>query len=182
MKLGHLTRRFIGSLSSADPSPADSAWARSFLLPGEQALWRRMPAADRRHSIGVARRTAALLGGHTGGAGPTAAPGPSAGPEVDRAVMAAALLHDVGKIEAGLGTFGRVGATVVGAAVGRARAAGWPGPVGRYLSHAERGAFLLASAGSDPLTVAWAREHHLPAARWTVPPAVGEALKAADDD
>jgi len=37
-------------------------------------------------------------------------------------------------------------------------------------------------AGSDPLTVTWAREHHLPADRWTVPAAVGAALKAADDD
>jgi hypothetical protein len=96
--------------------------------------------------------------------------------------MAAALLHDVGKIEAGLGTFGRVGATVLALAAGRQRATGWPGPVGRYLSHDARGASLLALAGSDPLTVAWAREHHLPAAQWTVPLPVGEALKAADDD
>ena len=41
---------------------------------------------------------------------------------------------------------------------------------------------MLALAGSDPLTVAWAREHHLPEDEWTVPTAVGEALKAADDD
>jgi hypothetical protein len=151
----------------------DEEWALDQCRPGEQDLWRRMSAADRRHAIGVARRTASELGGPT-----------SAG----RAVIAAALLHDVGKIEAGLGTFGRVGATVVGVAVGRGRAARWvgvPGPigrVGRYLSHDARGAALLAAAGSDPLTVAWAREHHLPPSRWTVPPAIGEALKAADDD
>lgn len=169
--LGHLSRRFVGSLSSADPPASDSAWALAHCLPGEQALWHQMPAADRRHAIGVARRTAVLLGG-----------------AAHRAVLAAALLHDVGKIEAGLGTFGRVGATVVGAGVGRGRAAGWagaPGPlgqVGRYLSHDVRGAALLASSGSDPLTVAWAREHHLPASQWTVPLPIGEALKAADDD
>ena len=34
--------------------------------------------------------------------------------DVDRDEMAAALLHDVGKVECGLGTFGRVAATVVG--------------------------------------------------------------------
>ena len=35
-------------------------------------------------------------------------------PAADRAEVAGALLHDVGKVEAGLGTFGRVVATVVG--------------------------------------------------------------------
>jgi hypothetical protein len=56
------------------------------------------------------------------------------------------------------------------------------GRAGRYLCHDEIGAGLLAEASSDPLTVAWAREHHLPADRWTVPVDVGTALKAADDD
>jgi hypothetical protein len=27
---------------------------------------------------------------------------------------------------------------------------------------------MLAFAGSDPLTVAWAREHHRPAEDWTI--------------
>jgi hypothetical protein len=54
--------------------------------------------------------------------------------------------------------------------------------VGRYLSHDEGGAELLTAAGSHPLTVAWARQHHLPEAKWTVPGPVGRALKAADDD
>jgi hypothetical protein len=88
----------------------------------------------------------------------------------------------VGKLDAGLGTFGRVGATVVGEVVGRDRAARSSGRVGRYLSHDEGGAELLTAAGSHPLTVAWARQHHLPEASWTVPGPVGRALKAADDD
>jgi hypothetical protein len=37
-------------------------------------------------------------------------------------------------------------------------------------------------AGADPLTEAWAREHHRPEADWTLPPAVARALKDADDD
>ena len=41
---------------------------------------------------------------------------------------------------------------------------------------------MLAMAESDPLTVAWAREHHLPAEQWTVPASVGPVLKEADDD
>jgi hypothetical protein len=54
--------------------------------------------------------------------------------------------------------------------------------VGLYLLHPQLGADLLTLAGSDPLTVAWAKEHHLPPDQWTVDRAVGEALEAADDD
>jgi hypothetical protein len=43
-------------------------------------------------------------------------------------------------------------------------------------------AALLAGAGARPLVITWAGEHHLPPERWTVPPEVGAALKAADDD
>jgi hypothetical protein len=136
-------------------------------LPGEVALWDRMPGSDRRHAVGVARRVEAALGGED-----------AAG----RAVLAAALLHDVGKVDAGLGTFGRVGATVAALAAGPARAGRWGGRVGGYLRHDSRGAELLAAADSDPVTVTWAREHHLPPARWTLPRQVADTLKAADDD
>jgi hypothetical protein len=97
-------------------------------------------------------------------------------------------LHDVGKLDAGLGPVRRAAVTAAALVVGHERARGWGarrGPVGRagrYLCHDEIGARLLAEASSDPLTVAWAREHHLPAERWTVPVEVGTALKAADDD
>ncbi len=171
--LGHLATRFVGSLRPGPPSRHDEAWALSWCLPGESALWRRMTPADRRHAVGVARRTVELLGGEAA---------------ASRAVLAAALLHDVGKVEAELGTAGRVWATVA-ATVGGERA--WRGPldghgrpsrVRRYLHHDELGARLLAGAGSDPLTVAWAGEHHRPPEGWTVPRRIGEALKAADDD
>jgi hypothetical protein len=56
------------------------------------------------------------------------------------------------------------------------------GRIARYLRHDELGAQLLEAAGAAPLTVAWAREHHLPPSRWTVPAPAGAALKAADDD
>jgi hypothetical protein len=52
----------------------------------------------------------------------------------------------------------------------------------RYLRHDSLGAGLLEAAGSDHLTITWAREHHLPDDRWTVPRPLGAALKAADDD
>jgi len=37
-------------------------------------------------------------------------------------------------------------------------------------------------AGSDPLTEAWARQHHRSPDSWTIDPVVAAALKAADDD
>jgi putative nucleotidyltransferase with HDIG domain len=107
-----------------------------------------------------------------------------------REVMAAALLHDVGKVDADLGTFSRVAVTLVAIAAGRqrlvdagaARPGTWVGRAGLYLSHDGLGAGMLEEAGSDPVTVSWAAEHHLPATRWSIDRRIGDALKAADGD
>jgi hypothetical protein len=110
------------------------------------------------------------------------------GADADRPVLAAALLHDVGKVTARLGTYGRVVATVAGAATGRRHVDAWTSSrgftrrVGLYLRHPRLGADMLALAGSDPLTVTWALEHHVPPDDWTVAPEVGAVLHAADDD
>ena len=151
MKPVHLARRFFGSLRRGGPD--DEQWAVDRLNAGERVLWSRMSDPDRRHAVDVAHR-------------------------VPERLRVAALLHDVGKVQSGFGTFARVGATVLGLA-GRER---WRGRVGEYLHHDEIGAELLRGAGSDSLTITWAREHHLPRERWTVPLADGDALKAADDD
>jgi hypothetical protein len=172
-RLTHLAGRFFGSLRPGGPRAADRDWAESQLLDDEVPLWRRMSGADRRHAAGVARRVEVALGN-----------------EATRPVLAAALLHDVGKVESGLSTYGRVIATVSGAVIGRdpetikawTRTRGFTRRVGLYLQHPKLGGDLLGMAGSDPLTEAWAREHHLPEDQWTVPVAIGEALKAADDD
>ena len=161
----HLVKRFVGSLWPGGPTQADDAWATRHMVPGEVELWRRMPNADRRHAIGVARRCASLLGN-----------------EATRPVMAAALLHDVGKVDSGLGVFSRVAATLAAAARGRERVAAGDGRFARYMRHPEIAAALLRAAGSDSLTVAWAAEHHSPDSTWTVDEHVGAALKAADDD
>jgi hypothetical protein len=161
----HLGRRFFGSLSWRPPSAADEAWAEGWLLEGERALWGRLSNADRRHAVRVAREVADRLGA-----------------QATRPVMAAALLHDCGKLDSGLGTFARVGATAWAGVRGRATVAASEGRVGRYVRHDELGAGMLAAAGSHPVTVAWARQHHLPATQWTLPAEVAAALKAADDD
>jgi hypothetical protein len=54
--------------------------------------------------------------------------------------------------------------------------------VGLYLRHPELGAEMLELAGSDPLTVAWTAEHHLPSDRWTVDERWATALDRADND
>ena len=144
VKAAHLVRRFAGSLSRREPEPHREAWAQSQLLPGELVLWRLMSPQDRRHSIEVARRYRDVVETAT------------------RDEMAAALLHDVGKIDCGLGTFGRVAATVVGPRTPRFR---------RYHDHECIGVELLSAAGSTEATLALAR--------WEGPRA--EALREADD-
>ena len=152
----HLATRFVTSLWPGGPGFEAEAWVLSVLSEAEVALWRRMSNPDRRHAVGVARRVERALG-----------------ERATRPVLAAALLHDVGKVEAGLGTVGRAVATLSPVRTARME---------RYRSHPEIGAGLLELAGADPLTAAWAREHHLPPERWTVAPKIGAALKSADDD
>ncbi|HEY8217067.1 MAG TPA: hypothetical protein VIH82_08030 [Acidimicrobiia bacterium] len=172
----HLVRRFFGSLSRRAPSTEDDAWARRTLGPDPYALWSRMPNHDRRHSIAVARRVDRALRGtdHAG----------------DDRWLAAALLHDVGKLDARLGVFGRVGATLAGAAAGHEMADVWSGKrgitrrVGLYLRHPELGADHIAVAGGPDVAVRWAAAHHDRAA-WDatgIPAPVLTALHDADDD
>jgi hypothetical protein len=124
---GHLVRRFVGSLSRQPPSAADEGWVRGWLADAEWKLWQQMAVADRRHAVLVARRFVDRR------------------PSATRAEMAGALLHDIGKIDAGLGTLARVLATLVGPRTDRFR---------RYHDHERIGAGLLERAGSDAVTVA----------------------------
>jgi hypothetical protein len=167
----HLTRRFFGSLRPGGPSAAKEAWAREQLLPSEIELWTRMSGADRRHAVGVAHEVERALG-H----------------EASRPVIAAALLHDVGKTDARLHLYGRVIATLCGMIASRdtakewTKSSGFTRKVGLYLLHPELGGDQLAMAGSDKLTETWAREHHKPRDQWTLDHHVAEVLKAADGD
>jgi hypothetical protein len=172
-KFAHLIKRALTSAVPLGPWRADDVWARGQLNDAEQELWGRMSRPDRRHAAGVARRVDDGLG--DGATQP---------------VIAAALLHDVGKIEAGFGTYRRVVATLSGLVVRHdpdviaawTRTTGFTRRVGLYLQHDRLGGDLLAIAGSDPLTEAWAREHHRPESEWSVPIPIGRALKDADDD
>jgi hypothetical protein len=173
----HRARRFFSSLFGGAPPAEDLAWAEGLLEPAEQKAFARMSNNDRRHSIGVARAVAA----HLDDVG-LAEDDPGA-----RWILTAALTHDVGKSVAGLGTYGRVVATLSGWVGGHDMAATWADTrgftrkVGLYLQYGELGADVLRLAGSDERVVAWAVEHHLPEEDWTVPLDAGRLLAAADD-
>lgn len=122
----HLVRRFVTSLSSASPPSSDIAWVNESLLPSEFELWSRMESYDQRHSIEVARRFVDLC------------------PVGTRDHVAAALLHDIGKIEADLGVFGRVVATIAGPKGEKFR---------RYHDHELIGLNLCRKAGSSAETL-----------------------------
>src|SRR5829696_3203336 len=106
--VAHLVKRFFSSLRRTGSNRADETWAAEQLLPPERELWSGMSEAVRLHGVAVAKRVAAALG-----------------PHVTRPVLAAALLHDVGKRVSGFGTFGRVIATLSITLAGRARAESW---------------------------------------------------------
>ncbi len=122
----HLARRFATSISRRPPDAAEVVWGEAWLLPAEVQLWRRLDNIDRRHSLQVTRRFKTLR------------------PEASRAELAAAMLHDIGKLDSRLGTLGRVVASVVGPRSERLR---------RYHDHEAIGAAWLAASESDPLTV-----------------------------
>ena len=125
-KLWHLAARFVTSLPPTPPTVDDEVWVDDHLLAGERELWVRLSNQDRRHSAAVARRFVERR------------------PDATRAEIAGAILHDVGKIECGLGTFGRVVATLVGPRTRSFRA---------YHDHEDIGAAMARRAGSDPATV-----------------------------
>ena len=175
MKSVHLVRRFFRALWPRAPRARDEAWVEGILEPSELELWRQLPNHDRRYSIRMARLVDEGLAG-------TAYAGESRW-------LAVALLHDVGKLDSGLGVVGRSVATVLGALAGRARVDRWASAGGfrrrtaTYLHHDERGAARIRAAGGREEAARWALAHHH-RSRWPgsgVPAPVAEALALADD-
>jgi hypothetical protein len=172
----HLARRFFGALWPGKPDAADVAWVATVLNEQELTVWSRMPNHDRRHSICVARDVEAMLSNTEYASDPRWAE--------------AALLHDVGKLDSGLGVFGRVLATLAGAAAGHDMAEPWSqkGGVtrkfGLYLLHPELGASRIRMCNGSREAALWAEAHQDPEL-WPstgLPEMVIESLAAADDD
>jgi hypothetical protein len=169
---GHLVRRFVAALWPGAPRPEDEAWAAEVLDPEELLLFRRLPNHDRRHALRVARSTDEALGD-----------------ESEPRWIAAAMLHDVGKYDAGLSVPGRAIATL--AAAGRAgpsRVSSWEERAGLrrqialYAQHGEIGAEQIRRAGGREEAAEWSAAHHHPET-WltlTIPFPVVQVLDAAD--
>ncbi|MGY9072417.1 MAG: hypothetical protein ACKVHU_05665 [Acidimicrobiales bacterium] len=169
----HLIRRFFMSLRGRSPSEFDLSWATGLLSGPERELFLRMSASDRAHSIDVSRRVSAGASDFE--------------PHVLNTMLVAALLHDVGKIEADAGVALRVVATLceslrLAGPLGRwIQASGPLGRLARQLQYPVLGAQLLVDIDSDVLVSTWAREHHRPRGDWSVPLDVGEVLRRADE-
>lgn len=102
-------------------------WVRSVLSPNEMHLWTKSAREDQQHSLVVLKRLLNIM------------------PDAGKAAQAAALLHDIGKIESDLGTFLRVVATVVGPRTKR---------FAKYHDHEQIGLKMLEEAGSSPEIIA----------------------------
>ncbi len=114
------------SLVPSQVQQIERQWVQSVLSPSEFDVWNKMMVQDRRHSVMVGRRFVKYR------------------PTATQSEIAGALLHDVGKSVARLGTVGRVIATLVGPRTNRFR---------QYHDHESIGATMLRSIGSDELTI-----------------------------
>ena len=147
-RAAYRSRQFFGALR-ARLEEGERAEVAAHLTPAEQRLFSAMDLRDQRHALDVFR----VL---------------KSGGERDAALLAAALLHDVGKGPIRL--WQRVAFVLLRAISPRllrrlasANGGGWRGALGRSLDHAERGAALAEAAGSTPETVRLIRLHRSPA-------------------
>lgn len=173
----HRAKGFFTAIIPKKLAQDQHEWIREQLTQREFELFSKMSMVDQVHSYRVAQHVESAL--------------ESSECRIDEAerpwMLRAALLHDVGKTVANLGTIGRVIATlsiaVGGSDMGQhwARTRGMTRRIGLYAMYPDLGADMLTLAESDPLIAAWAREHHFDEAAWTVPVDCGRILAAADD-
>ena len=114
------------SLVPSQVQEIERQWVQSVLSPSEFDVWNKMMVQDRRHSVMVGRRFVKHR------------------LTAMQSEIAGALLHDVGKSVARIGSFGRLIATLVGPRTNRFR---------QYHNHEQIGATMLRSIGSDELTI-----------------------------
>jgi hypothetical protein len=173
--LRELAARAIVASRRFRTTPEDVTWAASVLTASERALWDRLPPYEQDHAAQVARRVQRRLA--------------STGHADDDRWVAAALLHDVGKLESDLSRLGRVAGTLASRFVSVATARRWARSatgfrrrIGAYLIHGEIGAKLIRDAGGREEIARWAEVHQGDRDVRTagLPSAVVDALIASD--
>ena len=165
----HLVKRFFVSVFAFRTDTKTEFKLLTLLTEEEKILYLSQPRIDRIHSV---RNANSVLNGSSGAYQPNH--------------VVAAALHDVGKAEANLGILGRVSATTLQKILSMDRIRSWSLKEGlhkrvySYCIHNERGAELLAEAGSAPIVVSWALQHHNEADNVEIPKEIVAVLKKAD--
>lgn len=131
----HLARRFFGWWRAGRPGPATQSWIAERLEPAQARLFWEQAAQDQAHAAAAAAYVAQR--------------------QPDRAdLIAAALLHDVGKAVSRLGPFRRSLATALRwARVPMTRR------MSAYLDHGPIGADMLERSGAAEMAILFARWH-----------------------
>lgn len=151
--------------------PVEDSRAARYLTPDLFALYRHMRRAERQHSLRVL--DALIRAGHA-----------------DPDLLAAALLHDVGKIRMAFFLPEKVLVVLVKAAApslywrwGSGSAHGWRRPFAASVQHPAWGADMAANAGASPRTVELIRRHQdtLDGPPQTETDRLLRALQAVDD-
>ena len=155
--LRHLAERAVSSMRARPLSPREESEVAALLDDRLAELFWDQPTPDQRHGIEAARAVLYELPGA-------------------REAAQAALLHDVGKRHARLGTLGRIVATVLAILRIPTR-----GRLGMYLDHATLGADDLAAAGASDLVVDYTR-HQDGLRPQSIDAGIWRVLKAADGE
>jgi len=139
----NVLRRTFLSVAPSLAKP-DDGWAEQHLGPSEYALFERLSPEERAHGVDVARRLRRLR------------------PDASRDVLAAALLHDVGKLGTPQATTWRILAHLLSpsSVPPEPRLGGLAGARQARAHHARYGADLLRGAGASPRVVELVECHH----------------------
>ena len=139
-RVWHRVRQFFGALRPR-VTPAERSAAYAWLTPREQGLFETMMLRDQQHGIVVLGRVVASSA------------------QKDRALFAAALLHDCGKGRVTLWQrVLHVAAPWAEANLARESGHAWRQALWRLRYHPDIGAAMAGAAGSDPETVRLIRE------------------------